>query len=657
MVPARRCAWWVLLALGWLLSACVQPVWAAPAAAAASGDDKECHPYILTAQMAFDPQPEKSLNGRVAQSYPYPPAQGWKQVNLPHQWEQAGDRMLTAWYRVEWRSDCRNAEGLIEPVALGINAISVAGAVYSNKDLIWSDASLIQPLSASWNMPRWWQLPRSSFNDGINTLWIRVTGMTQQQAGLGQLYIGKPEMVRERYENSLWRQRTAYFVTALLSGSVGCIFLVIFLIHRSERAYGWYALMSLAWVFYLYTILSINSWPFENSLTMTRASIVLFVIYVGCFCQFTWTFGQQHLPRLQKGLWLGVAGLCLLTLLIPSQHLNVTVVVGWMTGFTVFMLNCIQFQWHAWRTREPRHLLLAACWFVFIVVGAHDVFIVLASWRHSESWSSISGPIATIFMAVLLGTQLATQMRRIARFNDELTVAVNDARLELEMALTREHEQRLRHAKAQERLEIAHDLHDGLGASLVRSMAIVEQSAQPLESNRVMSLLKVLRDDLRQVIDHGSSAGATVPDSPVIWLAPLRHRFTNILDDLDMTSEWQVPSYWGVKPTALQCLALTRVLEEALSNVIKHSRAHHVRVVCSLPSPDVLELAVFDDGVGFDVSAVQQAGLSVGVRSMETRSQRLGATFRAESGPDGTVLRVSLPLRSAVEAEKFSLSA
>lgn len=50
----------------------------------------------------------------------------------------------------------------------------------------------------------------------------------------------------------------------------------------------------------------------------------------------------------------------------------------------------------------------------------------------------------------------------------------------LARALHREHVQALEHAKLQERVQIDHDLHEGLGGSLVRSMALVEHAAQPL---------------------------------------------------------------------------------------------------------------------------------------------------------------------------------
>lgn len=175
-------------------------------------------------------------------------------------------------------------------------------------------------------------------------------------------------------------------------------------------------------------------------------------------------------------------------------------------------------------------------------------------------------------------------------------------------------------------------------------MALIEQAPETMNRERMLSLLKSLRDDLRQVIDQGAGEGNPLPDTPVQWLAPLRHRFTRILDELGVASQWHIAPQWSGahgRPSALQCLGLTRLVEEALSNVIKHSRARHLRVEVR-PSPGLLAVHIEDDGVGFDVAAVQAAGLSVGMRSMAARAERIGGRLSVQSGPCGTVVRVDL---------------
>ena len=51
--------------------------------------------------------------------------------------------------------------------------------------------------------------------------------------------------------------------------------------------------------------------------------------------------------------------------------------------------------------------------------------------------------------------------------------------------------------------------------------------------------------------------------------------------------------------------------------------------------------------MGFDVQAVQHAGLSVGMRSMTARAERMGGQLQVASGPTGTTLTVVLVLASS----------
>jgi signal transduction histidine kinase len=86
------------------------------------------------------------------------------------------------------------------------------------------------------------------------------------------------------------------------------------------------------------------------------------------------------------------------------------------------------------------------------------------------------------------------------------------------------------------------------------------------------------------------------------------------------------------------------LVEEALTNVIKHSRARRLELRLSQPEPDELILRIEDDGIGFDVSAVRQADISIGVRSMSVRIARAGGALDVVSKPGSTVLTARLKL-------------
>ena len=102
--------------------------------------------------------------------------------------------------------------------------------------------------------------------------------------------------------------------------------------------------------------------------------------------------------------------------------------------------------------------------------------------------------------------------------------------------MNEKHKLELENVRLQERIQLSHDLHDGLGSSLVRSMIIVDQAEHNMTNKQFLSILKLLRDDLRQIIDSGSSLESRVPGNPVLWVAPVRHRFSQLMDELDIES-------------------------------------------------------------------------------------------------------------------------
>lgn len=59
-------------------------------------------------------------------------------------------------------------------------------------------------------------------------------------------------------------------------------------------------------------------------------------------------------------------------------------------------------------------------------------------------------------------------------------------------------------------------------------IASVEQGSEALTRPQVLSMLKLIRNDLRQSIDNNASAQVRVPATPQEWLAPLRRRFNDL---------------------------------------------------------------------------------------------------------------------------------
>jgi signal transduction histidine kinase len=190
-----------------------------------------------------------------------------------------------------------------------------------------------------------------------------------------------------------------------------------------------------------------------------------------------------------------------------------------------------------------------------------------------------------------------------------------------------------------ERQRLLRDMHDGVGASLISALKMIELGQMSLDE--AAQVLRECLDDLRLVIDSLEP----IDHDLVTLLATLRYRLGDRLDRAGIVIEWAMadapPLPWLHAPQALEVL---RIVQEALANVLKHSRATRVRVSLALeemPERDAsLVLRVEDDGVGFD-SAATASGR--GLRHMRQRAIQIGGLFSIEAKP-GNGTRVCLHL-------------
>ena len=96
----------------------------------------------------------------------------------------------------------------------------------------------------------------------------------------------------------------------------------------------------------------------------------------------------------------------------------------------------------------------------------------------------------------------------------------------------------------------------------------------------------------------------------------------------------------SVEIGAHQQLHALLILQEALTNVMKHARASHVSVRAVVEGP-VLRFEIRDNGCGFERSEAKHIGRGLG--NMQVRARRIGADLQVDSGAQGTTLTMLLP--------------
>ena len=572
------------------------------------------------------------------------PADGpaWRAVTLPDYEYDRAPYGKTLWYRIDWQRDCPPATQPA-PVMLVTQSIFFAGEIFINDEWLWGDQSLVEPLSWSFNMPRHWRLPEVWLHEGVNTIWVRAVSLAGHPVGVGPIFLGDLQTMQDIYDGLMWNHRTIHLVTISISGAFTMLFFVIWLLYRKQTAYGWYALFHLLSTLFFTSILTTSPWPFTSTVTLERATPIALLLSIACFCVFTWRFGEQRLARTERALWITIAALIAVPVLVPDRYVYSAHMFCIMASVVIFFANAAQFTLHALRTRQPEHLWLAAGILLQSAATIYDILGVLRVINGSVGLSPYSGILTTVCFSIILGLRLTNNARRIERFNQELEHNITQTRIELGTVLEREHALALNNARLQDRLQVAHDLHDGAGGSLAQMVNWIEQSAEMPDQQKILSRLKFALADLRQTIDSNVDATLKSPATPQEWIAPLRRRYADLFHELGIALDWQIPEQWRAQPDGAQCQALARLTAEALTNIIKHSRARHAAVRLLLSGTGEITLRIEDDGIGFDAEAARQTNASIGMHSMRARITRAGGTLEITSRPGNTVLTARMP--------------
>ena len=223
-------------------------------------------------------------------------------------------------------------------------------------------------------------------------------------------------------------------------------------------------------------------------------------------------------------------------------------------------------------------------------------------------------------------------------------------RIELELASSREQlrelSAHLESVREEEKARIAREVHDELGQMLTvlkleTSMCeLAYAELDPGLSERLNSMKRLIAQLFQLVRDVASALRPPILDagiaSAIEWQARRFEARTQI------PCLVQVPDNLPVLSDA-EAIGLFRILQEALTNVMRHAQAHTVELTLALEG-DVLCLTVSDDGVGFVASTNRPT--SFGLVGMRERVLIMGGTLVLESMPgEGTSLKVRVPLR------------
>ena len=202
-------------------------------------------------------------------------------------------------------------------------------------------------------------------------------------------------------------------------------------------------------------------------------------------------------------------------------------------------------------------------------------------------------------------------------------------------------------AQENERRRIGRELHDDLTQNLA-AMAIdagrLEQQAEATEDRDEDGLCKIkvrLIELSEYVLTLSRQLDPTIVEE--LGIAAALH---SLCEELEQNKGVQIDYEADAIPADIpndQALCIYRVAQEALRNIIKHSRATRAQVHLRLKK-GTLQFQVKDNGIGFNPDE-ERNQIGSGLASIEERVWFAGGTVQVETGPgDGTVISVSIPL-------------
>jgi len=587
----------------------------------------------------------------------------WTRVSLPHAMPRrlmprraapldtnASAPKMTTWYRV--RTDALQADPNGDGDTKSLYIVRWQG---SGELAVYADSQLVYHRAFS---PGLDMFPRQSLLIPLNqttdarpprVILIRMDSEAASRGALSSLYVGDSAVLASQYSVREGIEYQLPYLSSAAFLAVGFFSFAVWILRRREPLYFLFFAIAVLnavrrWHFYpgLERLSVSDQWLGWISLNALAWQILAFHLV------FVQLHKRKH-PWVTRGfVALAIAStsltLPLLADLIAGLHgalwVRPLAYLGMMAA--VIVLAAVGL-WDARATRSSNGLLLALWATISLLFGVYDWLIAAHRIDFERYYLTPYAGVGLFFVLVFvmlrrytsamgqveaLSVGLEYQHRVVAR---ETWLADSYRRLgEIEQ----------RQAIDLERQRLMRDMHDGLGSSLMSALWAVERGQ--FDEAEIAEILKGCIDDLKLTIDSMEPVEANL----LLLLAKLRYRLASRFERSGITLCWEVedvPALDWLDPAA--ALHILRILQEAFTNIIKHTRANEIHVVTGTDNNGVV-VVVSDNGRGFSVERAL-GGEGRGLKNQRRRAEAIGAKIEWDSNAGGSRLILWLPLQAA----------
>lgn len=572
----------------------------------------------------------------------------WQTVSLPHALPRPlipahesqsalEDATIITWYRLQLPA----LEHLPTPRYIYIPRWKTDGqiAVYGGQRLLFQ--SHANTFWNGWNIPLWIALDDTADSTTPTEILIRIQHPRITGGGISTVWLGENDSLGWRYQLRYLLQAEFPYMSSAAFLTAGLFSLLLWLRQRKEKLFLWFFLVSAA--SFLRTLhyhvggnrLLISdewfSWITVNSLFWLIAGVHFFLNHLH----------QRSLIWLDRSVVLLKIGVALITLPVHTLWPNVYVlsplayIVLLLMGITVGVAGFFQSQ----RAHTQDGKLLSAWCLMGMVFWLYD-------WLLQNNHIGIEGiyigpytnAVAFLLFLYIMFRRYVGAINEVIQVNASLEQRLQARESQLEHIHREQREIAHRQTLAEERQRIMQDMHDGLGSTLRTTLLAVEKGH--IDNHTTADLLKDCIDDLKLTIDAMEPVQADL----LLVLATLRYRLEPRLESAGIALRWEIqnmPALNWLDPR--NALHILRILQEAFTNIIKHTQASEIRVV-TRHDTDWIVVTLIDNGQGFDVAQGLGKG-GKGLKNQLSRAESIGATINWDSSSAGTCVSLRLPIQ------------
>lgn len=463
------------------------------------------------------------------------------------------------------------------------------------------------------NRPYLFTPPPDFWKPGLNKITFEIYATGRQSNGLSAITVGNVDVLESVfYRLPHWLKVDLLMGLTWLSALLGLLALVASSFLKKDSVYFWFGTASIVNAATNVALLSthpivdmqwFNWFVFSSRFVSVPLMLMMFVAF---FDKLSPKFRNTSLAYIVVSIGL----------IAISSNNKLMVAILYLPSI---LTGCVMLLWLAhltWKSKQLKHTIAVVLMFVMAIAGVSD-------WLRLSSSSAFEGTylISYAFSGVMvaLGTVLMGLMAHALVEHQELRTQLESRVMDRTAELIKTHELLLttevERSKEQERTRLLQDMHDGFGHQLV--IARMMSQKKIMSQSDLTNLLDECISDLYLVVDTISNNTKSLSDA----LVDLKFRTEKRLFGTAVEFHWKFQLEELPEISHKIILQILRILQEAMSNSLKHANAENICIVAVYIPNVELMISVSDDGRGMNEGARTGSGLN----NMKTRARNMSA--------------------------------